>query len=147
MDFRKRINFDYTRHQRITAVNFGEKGSVPIEQAPAKDFNLNPDTGRPMSDIQRLVRVQNDVAMQAAFSQLQEFKANFLPADTSDADALKFVCPRLSQLPSELLAYRDGLTKYQLEQERIKAEREALEAREKADSEYLESIKNISQSN
>ena len=146
MDFRKRKNFDYTRHQRITAVKFGERGSVPIEQAPAKDFNLNPDTGRPMSDIQRLVRIQNDVAMQAAFSQLQEFKANFLPAEISDADALKFACPRLAQLPSELLSYREGLTKFKLQQEQLKAERDALVAREKADAEYLESLKQISKS-
>lgn len=123
-------------------VHYGEKGSVAVDQTPAQTFNIDPATGRPMSDIQRLVHMQNDAAMSQAFSALPQFKSDFLPADIDDVEALRYMCPRLSQLPSELLNYKDCLVKYQLEQQKSKEIAAAVAAREKADKEYIDSIKN-----
>lgn len=72
-----------------------------------------------MSDVQRLVKMQNDVEMQRCFAQLDDFKSNFLPKDMTDEQALMFMCPRDKQLPSELLSYREGLTKFRLQQQEI----------------------------
>ena len=101
----KRIS-NYLHHVCVTRVCFGDDGSVPIDQTPSMSFNLNPHTGRPMSDIQRLVHIQNDLQLASEFSQLQEFKPAFLPTEMSDVDAIKFAVPRLCQLPSELIEHR-----------------------------------------
>lgn len=144
MDKRVIFNKSYLHSCIRSRVKFGEKGSVAIDQTPAQSFNIDPATGRPMSDIQRLVHMQNDLAMSQAFASLNEFKSNFLPADIDESEALRFMCPRLSQLPSELLSYKEGLVKYQLEQQKAKDLAAAAAAREKADKEYFESIKNAS---
>lgn len=141
MDKRIIKNFKYLRSTHSSRVKFGEKGSVPIDQTCSQDFNIDPNTGRPMSDIQRLVKMQDSYAMQSVFAQLNEFKSNYLPAETSDEDALKYLCPRLSQLPSELLSYKDGLTKMALEKQEQLAREKAIKDKQKADQEYMEQFK------
>lgn len=125
MDKRQVFNTAYFDYASQHVIKYGEKGSLPIDQSMSKKFNIDPATGRPMSDVQRLVKMQNDVEMQRCFAQLDDFKSNFLPKDMSDDDALIFMCPRDKQLPSELLSYREGLTKYRLQQQEI-AEKEKL---------------------
>lgn len=140
MDKRIRFTSVCGRNLFVSRVRFGDVGSCPIDQAPAKSFNVDPATGRPMSDIQRIVKMQNDLAQQNAFAALNEFKTNYLPEGVSDDDALKFMCPRLSQLPSELLSYKDGLVKYQLEQQKAAEERKLAEQQAKEYQDYLVSL-------
>ena len=146
MDKRQVFNKSYFHRAFVSRVKFGEKGSIPMDQSYSKSFNVDPNTGRPMNDVQRLVKEQNDLAMQAAFAQLHEFKSEFLPKEVSDSDALKFMCPRLAQLPSELLSYKEGLTKYQLKQQQIKAEKSAFAQRQKDIESFYNSIKEPSKS-
>ena len=140
MQKRNFVNTGYVRHVVFTAPKFGDKGSLPLDQTPSKDFNVDPCTGRPMSDIQRLCKMQSDFEMQAAFSQLTEFKSKFLPEGISDSDALKFSCPRLYQLPSELLAYRENLAKYQIAQAQLAEQKKAKELREKQINEFFDKL-------
>lgn len=141
MDIRIRPTTSYLRSVRLSRVRFGEKGSVPIDQTPAQSFNLDPATGRPMSDIQRLTKLQDNYALQTQFAQLKEFKTQFLPDDVSNEDALKFMCPRYSQLPSELLEYRDNLLRDHLSKEQAKQQKEVLAARQKEDEEYVNAFR------
>ena len=140
MQKRNFVNTGYVRHVVFTAPKFGDKGSLPLDQTPSKDFNVDPCTGRPMSDIQRLCKMQSDFEMQAAFSQLIEFKSKFLPEGISDSDALKFSCPRLYQLPSELLAYRENLAKYQIAQAQLAEQKKAKELREKQINDFFDKL-------
>ena len=140
MQKRNFINTAYMRAVVSTAPKFGEKGSVPLDQTPSKSFNIDPNTGRPMSDVQRLCKMQSDLEMQAAFAQLPEFKTKYLPEGMSDVDALKFVCPRLAQLPSELIEYREGLARYQIAQSQLAKEREAKLLREKQINDFFDNL-------
>lgn len=115
----KRI-FNNTRHLNSFVLNrvpYGKKGSFPIDQTPAKPFNIDPDTGRVMTDIQRLIKMQDAVAQQAFFAQLPEFKSNFLPSDMSDEEAVGFIKSRHLQTKSEILDYKEGLAKRALEKD------------------------------
>lgn len=140
MQKRNFVNTGYVRHIVFTAPKFGEKGSVPLDQTPSKEFNVDPNTGRPMSDVQRLCKMQSDFEMQALFASLPEFKTKFLPDNMSDSDALKFVCPRLAQLPSELLSYRENLIKYQIAQEKLAEEKRVKSLREKQINDFFDKL-------
>lgn len=121
--------------------SFGSPGSVPIDQTPSQDFNVNPHTGRPMSDIQRLVHIQNDLQLAAEFAQLQEFKPKFLPKDMTDEDAIKFAVPRLSQLPSELIAHRVKLAKMQFDKVQAQKKQELEKVRLESQQKFFENLK------
>lgn len=141
MDKRVIFNTGYLCSSFASRVVFGEKGSVPIDQSFSQSFNIDPNTGRPMSDVQRLVKMQNDMQIQAAFAQLPEFKSKFLDEKMSDTDALKFMCPRLSQLPSELLKYRQKFTEFAVNKELQKQQLLAARQKAVADAAELESFK------
>lgn len=108
---------------------FGEIGTCPIDQAPSKDFNIDPLTGRPMSDLTALLKAKDGEA-ERIIKEMQQYKADYLPADISNEDALKYYQPRLCQMPSELAE----LQQYQVEQQ-LKAEQEKQREKE------LESLK------
>ena len=127
----------YLHHTLETRLAFGDVGSCPIDQTPAQSFNLDPHTGRPMSDIQRLVHIQNDLQLASEFAQLQEFKPKFIDKEMTDVDALKFAVPRLCQLSSELVEHRLGCMK-RLMDEQSKAKDAALK---KEESEFYEKIR------
>lgn len=115
---------NYLYHIVSTRVRYGDKGSCPIDQTPAHDFNVDPHTGRPMSDIQRLVHIQNDLQLASEFAQLQEFKPKYIDKELSDADALKYAVPRMCQLPSEILDFRVKQAKEMQDKQQAKAELE-----------------------
>lgn len=104
----------------LQSVRYGADDSVPIDQQPCKEFNIDLATGRPMSDITAVIRAQG-LDKQRLLADLTEFKADYLPEDVSDTDALKYAIPRLTQLPSELAEYSEAITKARLEE---KAEKE-----------------------
>lgn len=119
---------------------FGQKGSCPIDQYYSQEFNIDPQTGRPMSDITALMRCQNQVEMQAAFAALSDYKSNFLPDDISDGDALPFLKPRLAQMPSELLEWRGKLDEKHLQEETLKQQQEETAKLEKERAEEFENF-------
>lgn len=141
MDKRQVFNTAYFDYATKHVIKYGQKGSLPIDQSMSKKFNIDPATGRPMSDVQRLVKMQNDVEMQRCFAQLDDYKSNFLPEDMPDEQALMFMCPRDKQLPSELLAYRDGLTKYKLQQQELQNRRAALLKKQQEDEEFFAKLR------
>lgn len=141
MDKRQVFNKSYFTYCKDSVINYGEKGSLPIDQSMSKKFNIDPATGRPMNDVQRLVKMQNDFEMQRCFAQLPEYKSNFLPKEMSDEDALMFMCPRNKQLPSELLDYREGLTKYKLNQQELQNRRAALLKKQQEDEEFFAKLR------
>lgn len=109
-------NFSF--HSAIaTPIAFGDKGSCPIDQQPAASFNIDPATGRP-SDLMTSVMRAQGLERDKLLAGLQEYKSEFLPADMSDADAIKFAQPRLCQLPSELAEFQEGLIKMQIDEEK-----------------------------
>ena len=95
---------------------FGKGDTCPIDQMPAKDFNLDPYTGRPTEEITKVMRAQTAAEQQTAFMNLAQYKGDFLPADVSPRDALKYMKPHLCQLPSELADWQDSFTEYQLKE-------------------------------
>lgn len=124
----KRYGFT-DRMRSLCRIEFGEDGSCPIDQTPAKEFNIDPTTGRPYSDISLIMRAQSNLQQKQMLAELQEFKSEFLPKDISDEDAVKFQRPRLCQSPSELAQFQEAVTSYNLEQAekaRNEAERQQL---------------------
>lgn len=95
-------------------VDYGDLDSVPVDQASCQSFNFDPATGLPMSDVTAILRAD---ALQARvkLAELQEFKAEFLPAETTDEDALKYYQPRLAQMPSELAELAEDIAKQRWE--------------------------------
>lgn len=141
MDRINNISSLYLSECVCTRVKYGSKGSIPIEQIQSKDFQIDPATGRPYDEITKLVKSQNAIEMQTAFSHLDEFKGSSLPDDVSNADALRYLKPRLVQSPSELAQWQEGLLKFRLNEQAKAKAKEAFEAKQKADAEYLENFR------
>lgn len=108
-----------------TTIKFGEKGSVAIDQMPAAQANINPRTGFAYTDIQKIM-IQNDVSeRRRLLDNLQQFKADFLPADVTDEQAIASCTPASMQLPSQFAEeVGNRIAKYN---ERVRARKEALE--------------------
>lgn len=96
---------------------FGKGDTVPIDQQPAQKFNIDPATGMPMSDITAVLRSQG-LDRERLLANLEQFREEFLPEDISNEQALKYMNPRLCQLPSELAEYAEFVTSKQLEEKR-----------------------------
>lgn len=118
----------------IIPVKYGTLDSVPIDQQACKGFNIDPLTGRPVYDMTAIIRSQG-LEQQRLLADLSEFKAQFLPDDISDADALKYLKPRLCQLPSEMAEYQEAIVKARLKE---KEDAARMEEEEKAAKEYEE---------
>lgn len=96
------ICFSPSYHPSILEeINFGELGSCAVDQSPCLPFNIDPETGNPMSTIDVILKAQG-LEQRRALESLQEYKGTFLPDGISDIDALRYAVPRLCQLPSEL---------------------------------------------
>lgn len=121
----------YIRHTPADSLlfdaKFGENGSCAIDQTPCKEFNIDPLTGRPISDLTAILRAKDDQA-EAIIKGMQEYKADFLPDDISDEVALKYYQPRLCQMPSELAELREYQTRKAVEELKEQKRKEELEA-------------------
>lgn len=113
----KRIHSNSSLASFMVASNpsYGEQDTVPIDQTPSKNFNIDPSTGRPMSQITSLLRAQSAVEMQAGFAALNEFKSNFIGKDISNEDALKYAMPSRFQLASEIAEFQEFVDRKELE--------------------------------
>lgn len=127
-----------------TPPKFGEADTCPVDQSPAKDFNIDPYTGRPTEEITKVMRANTLAEQQTAFMNLPAFKGDFLPSEVEAKEALRFMKPSLCQLPSELAEWQESVTKYQLseaEQKRIdEVTAKEREAYEKLKSDALSSV-------
>lgn len=94
---------------------YGQGDSVPVDQQSAQPFNIDPETGRPMSDLTLIVRSQNKMEQERVLSQLVEYTATYLPDDISPEDAIKFSTPRMVQLPSELADWSEKVNTSEFE--------------------------------
>lgn len=124
----------------IETVKYGELDSVPIDQQSARDFNIDPTTGFPMDDITAILR-SSQLEARMTLADLQEFKADFLPADMSDDDALKYYQPKFCQLPSELAELSERITKERFEEWKRDNQRQQDEEEENLYKEFLEDYK------
>lgn len=97
-------------------VKYGERDSVPVDQQSLADFNWDERTGMPMYDITALLR-SSKLEQRQILAGLEEFKSEFLPADMSDEDALKYWQPSLCQMPSELAEYTEKVVLARYEDE------------------------------
>lgn len=112
MDRISKVFFNPLLH---SVVHYGEDDCVPVDQQSVRDFNIDPATGFPMSDITAILR-SSQLEARMNLADLQEFKSDFLPADMSDADALKYYQPKFCQLPSELAELQERITKERFEE-------------------------------
>lgn len=96
---------------------YGKGDTCPIDQQPVAKFNIDPATGRPMSDLTAVLRSQG-LDRERLLANLEEFRSEFLPDDISDSDALKYQNPRLCQMPSELAEYSEFVTQKRLEEKK-----------------------------
>lgn len=110
-------------HSIVEPVKYTELDSVPIDQSSVQEFNIDPDTGRPISDITIILRSQNKMEQERVLSTMQKFDSSFLPDDISDEDAVKFVVPRYSQMPSELAEVAEKFTQLKLDEAKKAAEK------------------------
>lgn len=106
---------------------FGEGDTCPIDQSPAKDFNIDPYTGRPTEEITKAMRAQTAAEQQTLFMNLTQYKGDFLPESVEPREALKFMKPSLCQLPSELAEWQESLTKFELDTAKQKQDAEELD--------------------
>lgn len=100
-----------------SSVEYGKGDSCPIDQSPIESFNIDPATGRAMSDITRLMRAQSELEKNNILKSLKERKGfegfNDLEALKND---IKYFRPYLAQLPSELADYTESVFKQQMEE-------------------------------
>lgn len=96
---------------------FGDKTSLPIDQMPAKEFNIDPCTGRPMEEITKTMRANTQAEQQTAFMNLASFTSEFLPTDVDAKEALKYMKPSLCQLPSELAEWSEAVAQSQYDKQ------------------------------
>lgn len=129
-------------------VVYGKDDSVPINQAPSMEFNIDPQTGRPMSAITSIIRSENAIEQQAAFAQLNEFKSAFLPDDISNEDAFRYAFPSRCQLPSEIASMHEKFAQMKLDEQNAKLmeqqaakDAEEQELFEEQKKKYVESLK------
>ena len=108
-----------SRLSRTRLVPFGKGDTCAIDQTPAQSFNVDPATGRPMEEITKVMHMQTAAEQQNAFMNLAVFKGDFLPDDVSAKTALKYMKPRLCQLPSELAEWQECLTSSLLEEKSV----------------------------
>ena len=82
-------------------VCYGEHGSLSIDQTPAASANINPRTGFPYSDMQKIM-MQTDISeRRRLLDNMQSYKDDFLPDNVSAEDAVKYMNGSNMQLPSE----------------------------------------------
>lgn len=117
-----RINFSLVNDispELVTSFDYGHGDTVPIDQTPAKSFNIDPKTGRPMSDLTALLKAQ-PLDRERLLANMEEFRADYAlkpDATPSDvAESLKYALPRLAQMPSELAEYAEFVTSKRLEE-------------------------------
>lgn len=120
------VNFNFVPHPSISdEVVFGTKDSCPIDQSPVQSFNIDPDTGNPMSTIDVILKAQG-LEQRKALEMLTEYKSSFLPDNISNEQALKYAVPRLCQMPSELAEWQESITQKELEIAEQKANEDRL---------------------
>lgn len=132
-DFQMQLNAAAAPPMFMEQVTYGELDSVPLDQQAIQDFNFDPKTGMPCYDITALIR-SSKLDQRAVLANLEEFKADFLPEDISDEDALKYSYPYFAQMPSELAEYTEKITRLRIEDE--------LRAKGVKDDEELERLLN-----
>lgn len=140
MDRIKFRNHDYIRDSFASRPRYGEFGSLPIDKTPSKSFNIDPDTGRPMSDVDKLIKTSDAQEMLARFSSLDEVKSNFLPKDMDDISALSFLHPRSAQLPSELAHWQEGLAQRQYQKAQAAKRAELQKAADERVAAYMKEM-------
>lgn len=86
---------------------YGKDDSCPVDQSPVEDFNIDPSTGRPMSDITKLVRAQSQYEKENILKRLNERPLEDVMTLEQIKTELKYGKPRLAQLPSELADYAE----------------------------------------
>lgn len=94
------------------ASKYGEGDSVPVDQTPVKDFNIDPDTGRAMADITKILKAQTQYEKDKLYKELVSHPSeNGIAFDDVKGlqNALKYAVPRFAQLPSELADYTESL--------------------------------------
>lgn len=118
---------------------FGKRDTCPIDQMPARSFNIDPYTGRPMEEITKVMRAQTAAEQQTAYLNLVQYKGDFLPDDTSAKTALKYMKPSLCQLPSELAEFAEYVADRDMQAaQKLKKEQEEKEYLEKLEKQLLE---------
>lgn len=105
---------NFARHLYATRVNYGDPGSCPVDQTSSKEFNIDPSTGRPMSAIDKVIKANSEVEMQAMFAALPEIATQFKDSNMSNEEILKFAFPRHCQLPSEIAKLNGEFTKIRM---------------------------------
>lgn len=110
----KLIKFNSFHPSLSESVEYGDLDSVPVDQSSSQEFNFDPATGLPMSDITAILRA-DAMTQRVKLSELQEFASNFLPSDITDEDALKYYQPRLAQMPSELAELSEDIARQRWE--------------------------------
>lgn len=103
---------------------YGEKDTSPIDQSPVLDFNINPDTGRLMSDMTKLLHAQSQFEHDKLLKELTFRKVDLTEmTDAQINDTIKYARPYLSQLPSEMADHAEYLQqeRFRLREEKRKA--------------------------
>lgn len=103
-------------------ISYGEKGSVCIDQTPCARANINPRTGFPYTDMQKIMLQQDLVERRRLLENMQSYRDDFLPADIKEEEAFKYMSGSNMQLPSEFTEEVERVTSDWLKKELSKAE-------------------------
>lgn len=106
----------------MSAIVFGDKRSVAIDQTPSGDANVNPRTGFAYSDFQKVMLQQDLSERRRIMDNLPSFKADFLSDDVPDEVAIRMMQPSNMQLPSEMTEHIQDSVIKSLNESRIKKE-------------------------
>lgn len=95
-----------------------------VDDFPSKDFNINPDTGFPSSEITLLLRAQNAEQFNMLAQRVKEIRSeNLFPVDAPVSDIIASIKPVLLQSPSELQYYAEQVANRVLNLELLSREK------------------------
>lgn len=121
------------------SVEYGKMDSCPIDQTPVKDFNVDPETGRPESDITKMLRAQTKYEQDKLYKELVERKVSDVEMTESQLrHAALYGLPRLAQSPSELADYAENMVRMQQEKAEEKRTKALDSLRRKTEDSILE---------
>lgn len=121
------------------SVEYGKMDSCPIDQTPVQDFNVDPETGRPESDITKMLRAQTKYEQDKLYKELVERKVSDVEMSESDLrHAALYGLPRLAQSPSELADYAESMVRMQQDKAEEKRTKKLDALRRKTEDAILE---------
>lgn len=121
------------------SVEYGTMDSCPIDQSPIEDFNIDPETGRPESDITKILRAQTKFEQEKLYKELVERPVPVEEmTDMQIRHEIMYGRPFLAQSPSELADYAEQMQQKAIDDAEKARQKELDAMRREVENDMLE---------